>query len=104
MTIFKREFKIAKARTSVAGADRHSSLTTIFDRVKRGFTKAKAEQNITESERHSLFVHLSDMSWEITSANTDSEKGVAKFVITVEMLKDPFGRGKFGTGDIPILI
>ena len=64
MTIFKREFKINKARTSVADADRHSSLTTIFDRVKRGFKKEKVEQDATELDRQSLFVHLLLPMWE----------------------------------------
>ena len=75
MTIFKREFKIAKARTNVAGVDRHSSLTTIFSRIKRGIKKERAEQTAAESDRQSLFVYLSDMGWTICSANENAEKG-----------------------------
>ena len=48
-----------------------------------------------------IFQNLSLQSLQFVLSLSDSEKGVAKFVITVEMLKDPFGRGKFGTGDIP---
>ena len=42
-----------------------------------------------------------NVSLQFVLSLSDSEKGVAKFVITVEMLKDTFGWGKFGTGDIP---
>ena len=49
-----------------------------------------------------------NLSLQFVLSLSNSEKGVAKFVITVEMLKDTFGWGKLGQviflNTIPILI